>query len=355
MFGWLGGKREMAETRSLGARAVKQIADTWMVDKDRIEWVDNGFDWWPGSFRVAVRHQGGSDPDRWRVSVATDFVEDAPVGDRGFAQLTSSTGLFASSYSYVYLTERMAALKARRSNSLYLFSSAYISPDLMGWLPAYLARVAILQPIDAEIRARAQAELHGGRPAFAPEAKIKREYDEMLDVVKDAYAPAGEQPNWWNQAGALEEFVERETFEENGITLLATSEEPVIVSLNERGLLLVAVFNDQPARIALRCAERHPQLGNGLRVTVQLPALLDVDQAVEHAASLNLLEAETWTDFPQLGCWATGETEEGGREIAHASFIPNALSGPGIAENYTYWSLARVKWAEQILKQHYRH
>jgi hypothetical protein len=356
MFGWLGGKRGLAETRSLGARAVKQIAETWLVDKDRIEWVHNGFDWWPGSFRVAVRYQGGSDPDRWRVSVATDFVEDVPVDERRFTQLTSTVGLFASSYSYVYLTERMAArLKARRSNSLYLFSSAYISPDLMGWLPAYLARVAILQPIDAEIRARVQAELFGGRPAFAPETRIKREYDEMLDVVKDAYAPAGERPNWWNEAGALEEFVQRETVGEDGMTFLTASEEPVRVSLNERGLLLVAVFNDQPARIALRCTERHPQLGNGLRVTVQLPALPNQDQAVEHAASLNFLEAETWTGFPQLGCWATRETEQGGQEIAHASFIPNALSGPGIAENYIYWSLARVKWAEQMLKQQHRH
>lgn len=133
MFGWLGGKREMAETRSLGARAVKQIADTWMVDRDRIEWVDNGFGWWPGSFRVRVRHQGGSDPDRWRVSVATDFVEDAPVGDRRFTHLTSSIGLFASSYSYVYLTERMAArLKARRSNSLYLAGPDGLAPSVSG-------------------------------------------------------------------------------------------------------------------------------------------------------------------------------------------------------------------------------
>jgi hypothetical protein len=346
----------MAETRSLGARAVKQIADTWMVDRDRIEWVDNGFDWWPGSFRVGVRHQGGSDPDRWRVSVATDFMEDVPVGDRRFTHLTSSIGVFASSYSYVYLTERMAArVKARTSNSLCLFSSAYISSDLMAWLPAYLARVAILQPIDAEIRARSQAELFGGRPAFAPEAKIKLEYDEMLDVVKNVYAPAGEEPNWWNEAGAFEEFVERATVEEDGMMFLATSEEPVRVSLNGDRLLVVVVFNDQPARITLRCGDRHPQLGNGLRVTVQLPALPDKDQAVEHAASLNLLEAETWTDFPQLGCWATRETDEGGHEIAHASFIPNALSGPGIAENYIYWSLARVRWAEHMLKQHRRH
>lgn len=177
----------------------------------------------------------------------------------------------------------------------------------------------------------------------------------MLDVVKDAYAPAGEKANWWNQAGAFEEFVERETVEEDGMTFLARSEEPVSVSLNERGLLLVAVFNDQPARIALRFAERHPQLGNGLAVTVQLPTLPDQDQAVEHVASLNLLEAEGWTDFPQLGCWATRETEEGGHEIAHASFIPNALGRPGIAENYIYWSLARVKWAEQMLNQQHRH
>src|SRR4051812_29243741 len=135
MFGWLKGKRGMVETRSLGARAVKQIADTWTVDEDRLEWVDNGFDWWPGSFRVAVRHHAGSDPDRWRLSVPTDFVEDAPVGDRRFTLLTSSIGSLASSYSYVYETEGMAArLKAPSSNNLYLFSSAYISSELMDWL-----------------------------------------------------------------------------------------------------------------------------------------------------------------------------------------------------------------------------
>jgi hypothetical protein len=64
---------------------------------------------------------------------------------------------------------------------------------------------------------------------------------------------------------------------------------------------------------------------------------------------LNYSEANRWTDFPQLGCWQPRNS--GGSEqqiaLAHASFVPNALYAAGLATNFAFWSLARVRCIRQ--------
>ena len=47
----------------------------------------------------------------------------------------------------------------------------------------------------------------------------------------------------------------------------------------------------------------HPQLGNGLLVTLQLPMIADEQEIAKFANELNYLEATMWTGFPLLGCW----------------------------------------------------
>ena len=51
----------MAENKQLAHQALHDIAEVWEVDKDRSEWSEEGFDWWPGDFRVSVRAQTDSD------------------------------------------------------------------------------------------------------------------------------------------------------------------------------------------------------------------------------------------------------------------------------------------------------
>ena len=84
---------------------------------------------------------------------------------------------------------------------------------------------------------------------------------------------------------------------------------------------------------------------------MQLPYQGEFGQVAELSASLNLMEARQWMDFPQLGCWRLHSTGgiEGQSKLAHASFIPNALYSPGIATNFAFWSVVRARWARQTL------
>ena len=90
-------------------------------------------------------------------------------------------------------------------------------------------------------------------------------------------------------------------------------------------------------------SERHPQLGSGLLTTLQLPIGRETLAAARLVAELNYLEAASWTDFPQLGCWHLAQNRD--REgPAFTLFMPNALYRPGLATNIALWFLARARW-----------
>ena len=66
---------------------------------------------------------------------------------------------------------------------LQLFSSAYVDEAIAGWLSRFLAQIAIMQPINAEIRSTTAPEMFGGgEPAFAGGSK-KANVDDILTVA----------------------------------------------------------------------------------------------------------------------------------------------------------------------------
>jgi hypothetical protein len=73
--------------------------------------------------------------------------------------------------------------------------------------------------------------------------------------------------------------------------------------------------------IRLLTNEKHPQLGNGLLTTLQLPYSDDELSIARRAGQLNLLESMFWTGresaattFPQLGCWHPAQFRGGDRQ-----------------------------------------
>jgi hypothetical protein len=72
---------------------LQTIASIWQVDDSAIKWVDDGFDWSPGSHLVRVRALPNGKSvaeDRWRVSVQTDFLASVPIEDKKFVELIAS-------------------------------------------------------------------------------------------------------------------------------------------------------------------------------------------------------------------------------------------------------------------------
>ena len=81
-------------------------------------------------------------------------------------------------------------------------------------------------------------------------------------------------------------------------------------------------------------------------MTVELPFVLSLQEAISEAAGLNFLEGTSWTDFPQLGCWHVSEMKKAAR-VVHSCFIPNALYAEGMATNLALWSILRVQWVRK--------
>jgi hypothetical protein len=341
VFGWLKRKRLGGGDTSIGMQAVQKIAETWMVDSDRVEWIENGFNWWPGSFRVEVRCFDGPTPelkDRWRVSVTTDFVNDLTV-DRKVGGLLAGMARLWQTYSVVYPPAAVSEAQGRGGAvDIYCFSSAYIDSTLLNWLAQFLAAMAILQPINTEIQAEFQADLLGGKAAYWRGRK-ESELDEMLDVVRTLYVPAGEAPSWWSNTSEFEELASEIN---DGQDILAIAQDG--------GLTIAAQFGVEPALVLLRTDGRHLQLGYGLLVIVLLQDRYSQEEAAERSARLNFDETIRWTDFPQFGSWHYKETDDGAANLAHTTFIPNVLARPGLAANFAHWSLARARWAQTLVE-----
>jgi hypothetical protein len=112
-------------------------------------------------------------------------------------------------------------------------------------------------------------------------------------------------------------------------------------------MTLETPFGNESALIRFLTRNRHPQLGHGLLVTLQLPYFGDLLTIATAAAQLNFMEAMSWTDFPQLGCWHAHQHRPGQDGLAFALFMPNVLYRPVLATNIGIWFLRRARWARE--------
>lgn len=172
---------------------------------------------------------------------------------------------------------------------LTAFSSAYVSPNTAGWLPQFLARTSLIQAINAEIQTESLAKDFGGEPALIASGD-RHKHDDILHIVEDIYAPEGSKPSHWSNVEEFSQFSAQFAQSDN---CFGTGDRS--------GMTLETPFGDNSALIRLLSEEPHPQLGNGLLVTLQLPVWLAPDAAAREVAFFNFLEARMWTDFPQLG------------------------------------------------------
>jgi hypothetical protein len=325
----------MATGQNIGQICLKEIASVWQVDDAAIERVEQGFDWRPGSHLVRVRAFPNERPgtqNRWRVSVETDFLTSVPIEDTKFINLIATSCSMTSTYSMQYppaeVLKKYEEYVGETTRTLSLFSSVYVSPEMVQWLPQFFAREALIQVTNAEIQSVISSEIFGGKPDFLPSEK-NNSPDDILEVVNEVYAPQGKNQSRWQDT---EEFVKfAETYgRSDGCFGIG----------DKSGLTLETPFGDSSALIRLRSEVKHPQLGSGLLVTVQIP--FTAEEVAKEVAWLNFLEARQWTDFPQLGCWQIHNNE-----LAHASFVPNALYSDGLATNFALWSIARARWLRQ--------
>lgn len=337
--------------------ALKQILGVWQVEaKDVRDRGPKGFDWLPGSHLVSVRAvpfdpkdptylmlqgMGGANPRERgvRLSVTTRLITDFPIKSLKAVELINVMApMLSSTYSLVYPPRAFveAANAPEGPYDLELFSSVYIDPNLVGWLPSFFAQMAIMQPIDAEVRGHRLPEmLGGGLPAFE-DGRKREELDDILEVADQIFAPAGARQSRWSGTDEFKIFAQNF----GGSNFCFANGDPT-------GLTAEVAFGSGSALIQCRTNQAHPRLGNGLLVTLMLPHNV-ADQPDGGVADFNFFEARAWTEVPKLGCW---HSRDAGRERgifpSHSTFVPNALYRPGLIQNFVFWEIGRARWVRE--------
>jgi len=115
-----------------------------------------------------------------------------------------------------------------------LFTSVYAHEQTAAWASRLLRHAAILQPIEAEIRAETAADLLGCRPAWSdiPSSGPRPAADEMLGVVEALYAPRGRGPSARADTEEFEQAAEMLN-QGNSISTEATVELEGIATLRQ--------------------------------------------------------------------------------------------------------------------------
>ncbi len=328
----------MSAPKNYGREAVQRIARLWQVDANRVIWTEQGFDWWPGRFRVSVSSQEGHDEaaNSWQLIIRTDFLKECPVEDYECRKTITMMSSLAPSYAWVFTPpEVVKKYEMPADRTLRFLSAVYLREDTVGWLPEFFGRVAILQPIQAEAQAEITAKLVGGQINVSqPSENAAPDYvDEMLSVADAIYVPAGREESRWKGSEEFEAVANR-----------FGSQDTCFGVSDPSGLTLETPIGSSSALISLMTDADHPALGKGLLSTVQLPFWEDESKVVDDCMWFNFLQSNSWTDFPQLGSWHPRGVGSGKYSAASSTFYPNALYKEGIATNAALWQFGLARW-----------
>jgi hypothetical protein len=324
-------------TRNIVSEALIEIADIWKVDPARSIPTDDGFDWWPGDFKVSVsttRRTDGYVPETWMLSVKTDFLKEIPVDNGRFLRFAGPlSGLLGSTYAWVFPPAEVwnhHGIAGTRPQ-LWFANTAYLTSENAWWLPQFLARMSIMQLINARTAAATSNALGGGVPNVSSSALLRRsQQKDVLDETMATYCLLGSEPNRWVGTGEFETIAG----DWNGL-------DQCVCRGDGGGLTLDVLLGDPPAMIRLSTRKMHPQLGNGLHGDLKLPIYGETKSITERCAALNLRET-MWTDIPQFGCWWPFDLGADAC-LNFSSFIPNALYGKGIASLMVLWLYQRIR------------
>ncbi len=281
-----------------GKKLCDLLAKMWQVDEDRVVWNDSGFDSWPGHFKVSVRVLAGDTPETegaWRLSVRTDFLAGVNTREERIRGQMLQMGSFAPSHGRVAaLPDVINQYGTTEDGRVELQTTVCVRPGTAGWLPSFLGRIAILQPIDAERSVDSVADLLGGRPdrSAPPGCSGDIALDDMINVAQALNVPEGQGDSQWQGCDEFEQVAQ--TYGRN---------DRCFGMGDASSVTLETPMGRASSLFRLTTTDRHPALGAGLLASVQLPFMKGEAAAADECLWLNFFESAQWTDVPQLGSW----------------------------------------------------
>jgi hypothetical protein len=315
-----------------------KIDDAWALREPR------SFTWW--AHRLAQRvwaepARSSHDHDVVRVHAATAVL-------RGASDTADLRARLATTNRFMSLG---ALVASQAGDRIILHSAAWFHAQNMAWLqPLFLAAVGI-QVADAHIKADGLARLLGGQSDVSahPRSGARREPDEILTVIATVIAPGGAGASPWTEG----DFKAASEMRPRPWVLATSDAEGMTAEFPFTGDLPAGIAPGlETALLTVSSSDRHPQLGSGLLLRLQLPFNVSKEQGSDLAWMLNALEMTSQTNAHALGAWCLGSAPPG-RPDAHSvtfvSFIPAAAYRRGLLDVLAMDMAIRTRWVARVL------
>ncbi len=337
-------REAVGAARDVGPEVLEFLFSAMKIDEQWSVREPRAFAWWGHRFvqrvwaeTVRVSH----DHHVVRVHAATAVLRDVRDTPDMRARL-AATNRFMSLGALTWSPE---------SKRISLHSTACFHTGNLPWLqPLFLAAVGI-QAADAHIKADGLARVLGGEPDVSahPRSGPRRDPDDVLNVIAAVIAPAGAGLSPWTESDftATSEMRPRPwilaTADASGMTaeFPFTGDLPAGIARGPETALLTASSTD-----------RHPQLGAGLLLRLQLPLNVSKEKGYDVAWMLNVLEATEETNTHTLGAWCLGSAPPGRPDaytVTFVSFIPAAAYRKGLLDVLSLEMAIRTRWAARTL------
>lgn len=324
-----------------GATALRRIAEFWEASGERVQWVENGFHWWPGRFRVSVFAQlpiPGTGVTGRRLVVRTAFLKNVDLRNESIRAAALLLGSVSPTYSWVWIPpeieERYTEPTTTPARRIWFQTTAYVTDENVGWLPDFIGKMAVMQFIDVEKFANGVGQaLRCNLDVSTPPSSAGAEYRaRILTVAESVVALAGAGESAWIGSDEFAEIAE-----------VYGKNDGCYGNGDPTGLTLETPFGPNSALIRLRTDEPHPDIGGGLASTVELPVNDSRNAISDWCQHANFSVASSWCDVPQLASWHLRENQDGSFHAANGLFLPNALCGVGIATHTALWQVAHAR------------
>jgi len=329
----------MDAARDVGPGVLQFVFENMKIDEKWSTREPREFSWW--GHRLAQRvwaapARSSHDHQIVRVHATTAVLRDVPDTPEMRARL-ATLNRFMSLGAFTWLPD---------SRRIVLHCAACFHAGNLAWLqPLFLAAVG-LQAADAHIKVDGLADLLGGKPDTSahPQSGPRPEPDDILNVIAALFAPGGAGPSPWTavEFKAAADMTPRPwvlaTAGDDGLTAEypLTGDLPAIVAKGPETALFTASSTD-----------RHPQLGSGLLLRLQLPFNVSQNDGSDIACRLNALETAEERNTHTLGAWCLGPTAPG-RTAAHSvsfvSFIPTTAYRKGLLQVLAVEMALRTRW-----------
>ncbi len=277
--------------------AIVEIFSDWNARQSEItQNFKDGFDWLPGRHTVRVRYHERESEDgkaQFRFAVTTEYLRSVPIKDQRFVR---QAALMADFLFPTCAPVYRPVSQDGTVGEMHLCSSMYFDESSAGVLSALLARLTILQPVYAELQSTKAPEMLGGGIAALADRTAEPTANSAMNVAETTIYPQGAKPNVWIGSAEFERFAaERQ------------NSDFCHVTADTLGMTVAAPFGANSVAILFKTDQPHPHHGNGLLIRTEIETSPDLDRVCADAARLNFLEASSWTEFPQLGCWHAEE------------------------------------------------